>query len=80
MRTLNRTKTQLKPKSSPFIFLNKDFTGLLDRDFDDKNEHKYAYGLLDSVDRIQHEHVPYDLENDAQEFYSRQITENLSDE
>ena len=56
------------------------FSGLLERDFDDEHDFEYEHGLLDNIDREQNHHSPYDLQDDAQEFYNRQINEDHSED
>ena len=76
MRTQHQTKIQSKPTLPLNLIFDHQITGLLERDFDDKDEYEYTHGLLDNIDRAQSHHSPYDIEDDAQEFYNRQINED----
>jgi hypothetical protein len=80
MRMHNQTvKSNIKPKMPMSLILNNPATGLLDRDFDERDEFRYSHGLIDNVDRAQGHHSPYDLEDESQDFYNRQITEDGRD-
>ncbi len=69
-----------KPRTPVHLLSDPLFSGLLERDFDDVHEFDYEHGLLDNVDRLQSHHTPWDFENDAQDFYNRQITEDFPEE